>query len=141
MNIERYIDLFCSMLKNSQLKCTTVRQDILRSFFQKKHLTIEDILSKVDTSKPTVYATIKLLLSFNIISKERMHGETFYELSRGHNHFHFLCNSCKEFSEFTDETLTDLMFQLSHKSKFQPNKLDMTIYGTCNNCSSDNKYQ
>ncbi len=141
MNTERYIDLFCSMLKSTQLKCTATRQDILRTFFTNTHLSVDEILQKVNTSKQTVYATLKLLLSFNIISQEYINGQSFYELTRGHKHFHFLCTECKKFIEFSDETLSDLMYQLSSTTKFLPKKLDMTIYGTCSECSTDNNYQ
>ncbi len=141
MITERYIDLFCSMLKNTQLKCTAIRQDILRVFFQNTHLSVEDILRNVNTSKQTVYATLKLLLSFNIISQDCINGKPFYELTRGQNHLHFLCTKCKKFIDFKDETLSNLIYELSSKHQFSPNKLDMTIYGICSICNPDNKYQ
>lgn len=141
MNVERYIDFFCSMLQSIELKCTSTRQDILRLFFNDTHLSVNDILQQLAVSKQTVYATIKLLLSFNIITQERINGKSFYELSRGHNHFHLFCTQCKVYTEVKDEVLVNLMHKLGNINNFQADKLNITIYGTCRNCSSDNKYQ
>jgi len=140
MSIERYIDLFCTMLQSDNLKCTPIRQDILRVFFNNKHMSIEKLLCEVKTSKQTVYATLKLLMSYNIISKETHDNIPVYELTRGHNHFHMQCIACKKLVEFNDKQLEEHLQNFLEKSMFTSKHLNVTLYGTCKACS-DNKYQ
>ncbi len=138
-NIERYIDLFCVMLKSDKLKCTDVRQDILRVFFSNEHVSVGKILKDVKTSKQSVYTTLKLLLSYSIISKQNYEGVSFYELTRGVDHFHLLCSKCHKYIEFSDKEIVSLVADLAKKSHFYAKKFNITIYGLCRECNIDNQ--
>ncbi|WP_324172921.1 Fur family transcriptional regulator [Sulfurimonas sp.] len=135
---ERYIDLFCSMLKSDKLKCTPIRQDILRAFFKSGHLSIEEILNQVKASKQSVYSTLKLLLSYKIITKQTSNKNIFYELTRGNDHYHLICSRCCEHVEFSDSELIELIDSLAIKKNFKTNKLDIALYGLCEKCDIDN---
>lgn len=108
---EHYIDLFCKMLHGDKLKCTEIRQNILRVFFKYKYITVEKILRKLQddfdtpSTKQSVYANLKLLLSYNIISKKNQR-DSFYELSRHSCHFHLLCSGCGKFIVIKNKILS-----------------------------------
>ncbi|WP_321779568.1 Fur family transcriptional regulator [Sulfurimonas sp.] len=135
---ERYIDLFCSMLKSDKLKCTPIRQDILRVFFTSGHINVKEILKQVQTSKQSVYSTLKLLLSYNIITKQTHNNNSFYELTRGNDHYHLICSRCCEHVEFSDSELIELIDKMAIKNNFKTNKLDIALYGLCEKCNIDN---
>lgn len=137
-NTERYIDLFCSMLKSDKLKCTPIRQDILRAFFKNEHLSVKEILNQVKASKQSVYATLKLLLSYKIITKQISNENIFFELTRGNDHYHLICSRCYEHVEFSDFELIELIDNLAMKNNFKTNKLDIALYGLCEKCDIDN---
>ncbi len=136
---ERYIDLFCSMLKSDNLKCTDTRQEILRVFFKNEHIDIEFILKHVKTTRQSVYATINLLLSYNIIAKKIYNNEIFYELIRGNHHYHLICSKCYKHEEFNDSKLVGLVGALANNNDFRVKKIDITIYGLCRLCNNDNQ--
>ncbi len=136
---ERYIDLFCSMLKSDKLKCTPIRQDILRTFFKGGHLSIKEILDEVKASEQSVYSTLKLLLSYKIITKQTSDNNSFYELTRGNDHYHLVCSRCCEHVDFADAQIVKLIDDLAAKRQFKTDKLEIALYGLCNKCNNDNQ--
>lgn len=139
---EKYIDNFCTLLHKENLKCTPVRENTLRIFFQNNHIELTEIISLLETkhmttvSKQTVYNTLKLFISFGIISKNKLKGKIIYELIRNVQHFHLYCQECKQYFEFQDHKMLTLAKELSKNKQFKMHELDMTIYGICSSCTN-----
>lgn len=142
---EKYIELFCSMLKSDGLKCTGLRQDILRLFFLNEHVSVSDILKILDkkfdtkTSKQSVYNTLNLLLSYGIISRFMPEKTPYYELTRHQDHFHLVCTKCQITVEFDDGFLKTQLDSSLKKEKFKLQKMYITLYGLCEDCNIDNQ--
>lgn len=139
-NQERYIDGFCAMLKSDKLKCTSIRQDILRIFFRNRYLTIKIIIEILENnygtiiSKASVYSTLKLLLSYKIIIKRISNVNTYYKLTIHTKNYNIVCSSCYKNIEFTDTKLIESVDLLAYKNCFKISDINMEIYGICNNC-------
>lgn len=141
---EQYIERFCSMLKSDKLKCTNIRQDILKVFFINKHFCAEEIFnhlkeSNIKTSRQSVYSTIKLLLSYKIIRQYIKDSTSYYELSRKGNHFHLQCVRCCELTEYYDPQIHSHVDIISKKNNFQNSNYEIILYGLCKACNIDNQ--
>lgn len=135
----RYLEKFCQMLESENLKCTKIRQSILKIFFSNTHLKVEDILKQLETeytiqtSKQSIYATLKLLLSYKIIAKQT-EDITYYELIRNSEHFHLVCKKCHKHFDFKDNTLLKLTDTLAKKNNFIIDNCTIVLYGLCSEC-------
>lgn len=131
-----------SRSKRSRLRPTLGRIAVLDVFkgAPSEHLTAEQVYRRLDHSAggcsvASVYRAISWLLDTGAISSARI-GEqkTVYELSRGRQHGHLVCQCCG-FVEDIDDTFIRARCEdiaLSHGFKFAA--ANFLIYGVCTRC-------
>ncbi len=141
-DIEIYLDKFCKILEHENLRCTKIRQATLKIFFLSMHLTIDEILLKLDSdfnvkaSKQSLYSTLKLLLSYKIITKQEEKDIIYYELTRSSEHFHLVCQKCKKHFDFKDKLLTKLTDTLAKNNNFSISRHTILLRGLCSECQT-----
>ncbi len=130
---------FAEYLSKHGLKYTTQRKIIIDEIFgNHEHFEIENLVAKVRSkdfkvARATVYSTIKLLLSANLIRKIRLsNNEVRYEHIFGHDHHdHIICLDCNHVVEFHDETIEARQEMVCKKLGFVIERHVHTIYARC----------
>lgn len=104
------------------------------------HLSIEQIMELVLQNNPyvslsTVYRTLELFKSVNLIRESHLHGEQpTYEIAEGHAHHHLICRRCRATFHLDEALLGDLNEQLQKQYHFHNLSLEMVAAGYCNDC-------
>jgi len=130
-------------IKNSKYRLTSQREAILKVMVANrgKHLSAEEVLLKARDEHPligmaTVYRTLDMLASMDILHKS-MFGDKFrYELCENdrHHHHHIICLSCGAIAEVQEDLLQILEEHLEKKG-FQVLDHDLKFYAYCPECS------
>ncbi len=88
--------------------------------------------------RATVYRAIEQLEDLGLIQKIDIGGDSAaYEKvdPRGHHHHHLVCNVCGKVIPFEDDDLESAIHSISTRDDFQIESHDITLRGTCRNCS------
>jgi Fur family ferric uptake transcriptional regulator len=106
------------------------------------HVTAEEISAQVKAQLPdvnlsTVYRTLDLLVSLDLVSETRLGGSrTYFEVAPEPVHHHFVCRSCGLVGHFSDRLLGDLYVALDRDEGFAPEGARATVFGVCEACRS-----
>ena len=129
-------------IKNSKYRLTSQREAILEVMVANrgKHLSAEEVLQKARDEHPligmaTVYRTLDILASMDILHKS-MFGDKFrYELCDNdrHQHHHIICLSCGAIAEVQEDLLHILEEHLETKG-FRVLDHDLKFYAYCPEC-------
>lgn len=107
-----------------------------------RHMTADEIAGQVkarlpDVNLSTVYRTLDLLVSLDLVSETRLGGDrTYFEVAPEPVHHHFVCRSCGSVGHFSDGLLGDLYAALSRDEGFAPTGARATVFGLCDRCRS-----
>ena len=121
-------------------RLTPRRLMVVEVLSQHTHLTVEEILAKVQcrypsTNKTTVYRTLDLLSSLGFVDVTDLGGGKLeYELSR-HPHHHLICERCGTQTEVEDRLFDPLRHTLKERYGFTPNLGHFALFGTCPKCA------
>ncbi len=88
--------------------------------------------------RATVYRAIEQLEDLGLIQKIDVGGDSAaYEKvdPRGHHHHHLVCDGCGKVIPFEDEDLEKAVHSISARDDFRIESHDITLRGTCRNCS------
>ena len=129
------------ILKENQLRVTSCRRDVLRTFLQRKialsHADLEDAL-KESFDRVTIYRTLKTFLANDLIHKVLDDsGVTKYALclhevqSHDHEHVHFKCEKCGQTNCIEEVSLPQISLPKGYIGKEQ----NLLVHGICKNCS------
>jgi len=124
-----------NLLKNSSLKVTPQRLEILKIIEKYGHISIDDIYVNVKEKFPsislaTVYKNIHTLKDENILTEIHPQNEkSHFELKKSH-HGHFICKKCRNIYDF--EIQTSCNPKLSEIEKIEES--EVYLYGLCNKC-------
>ena len=103
---------------------------------EKVHLSAEEILHRVDVSRPTVYRALDRLTEEGLIRRLSLEGDkSVYECVRD-GHAHFLCRKC---NQIYDLEMGEWVDKIAWEGGHQVEKTDITVYGICSNCLKDNE--
>lgn len=138
-------DKIKSVLKKGGLKLTPQRLTILDVVVAQegKHLTIEEIYSRVKEVKPevgvaTVYRTILLFEELGIVRKLDLNDGVYrYELNHEeevHGHHHLVCSACGKVEEVRDDLLDSVEKIIESDYKFRIKDHSLKFYGLCSDC-------
>ena len=119
------------------------KRDLIVNVFlqQDGHLSADDLVDVVrrdgrKISRATVYRTLQWMVEAGIARKVDFgEGRFRFEHSYRHpRHFHLICKSCNESSEFLSSDIEGLIEEISAAREFEARKSVVQIYGTCEAC-------
>ena len=128
-------------------KRSSKRDRILSIFLrQEGHLSADDLFDLVRRADPgigraTVYRTLQWLVQAGIARKVDFgDGRSRFEPSYRHpRHFHLICTTCHQSSEFLSSDIESLMEEVAAARGFAPTQAIVQIYGTCDDCRTGKK--
>jgi len=131
---------YAILLKESGLKATFQRMNILESIDYQGHMSIDAIYEKVVDTHPslslaTVYKNIILMVEKGVLVEVPIIGEKAkYELLK-ENHIHLVCTECGEVEDKPHNAGADDIFSsMTKKENFTLNKQQINLYGVCKGC-------
>ncbi len=104
------------------------------------HVTAEEVAAEVrrtlpDVNVSTVYRTLELLVSLDLVVETRLEGSTcYYEVSPEPTHHHFVCTHCGAVGHFSDELLAPVHAELTQCREFAVSQIQVTALGLCREC-------
>lgn len=132
------------VLKKSKYRLTSQREAILDVMLANrgKHLSAEEVLNEARIKHPligiaTVYRTLDILASMEILHKS-MFGDKFrYELydQDRHQHHHIICLVCGSISEVQEDLLNRLESNLEQMG-YKVLDHDLKFYAYCPQCAA-----
>ena len=105
-----------------------------------RHLTAEEVAAEVrrtlpDVNVSTVYRTLELLVSLDLVVETRLEGAaSYYEVSPEPTHHHFVCTRCGMVGHFGDELLAPVHEELTRRHEFAVGQIQVTALGLCREC-------
>jgi len=131
---------YANLLKESGLKATFQRMNILASIEKHGHMTIDDIYEKVIKTHPslslaTVYKNIILMVENGVLVEVPITGKKpKYELLKD-DHIHLVCTECGEVEDRPHNENADALFSSMTKNEnFLLCKQQINLYGVCSDC-------
>ena len=105
-----------------------------------RHLTAEEVATEVrrtlpDVNVSTVYRTLELLVSLDLVVETRLEGiACYYEVSPEPTHHHYVCTQCGAVGHFSDELLAPVHEELGERRAFAVSQIQVTALGRCCEC-------
>ena len=107
------------------------------------HVTADEIAAQVqhklpDVNVSTVYRTLELLVSLDLVVETRLEGsKCYYEVSPEPTHHHFVCTQCGAVGHFGDELLAPVHDELGGRQEFAVSEIQVTAFGLCRDCRAN----
>jgi Fur family ferric uptake transcriptional regulator/Fur family peroxide stress response transcriptional regulator len=131
---------YATLLKESGLKATFQRMNILESIEKYGHMTIDAIYEKVIETHPslslaTIYKNIILMVEKGVLVEVPITGEKAkYELEKA-DHIHLVCTECGEVEDRPHNVDADALFTtMTQEENFTLSKQQINLYGICAEC-------
>jgi Fur family transcriptional regulator, ferric uptake regulator len=105
-----------------------------------RHMTAEEVAAEVrrtlpDVNVSTVYRTLELLVSLDLVVETRLEGTAcYYEVSPEPTHHHFVCTQCGAVGHFSDDLLAPVHEELGRRQGFRIGQIQVTAFGLCREC-------
>jgi len=127
-------------LKESGLKATFQRMNILENIEKYGHMSIDAIYEEVVKKHPslslaTVYKNIILMVEGGILVEVPIEGKKAkYELTK-EDHIHLVCTECGEVEDKAHNENADALFRrMTKEENFSLHKQQINLYGVCVSC-------
>jgi Fur family ferric uptake transcriptional regulator len=107
-----------------------------------RHMTADEVTRQVcsrlpDVNVSTVYRTLELLVSLDLVLETRLEGSAcYYEVSPEPSHHHFVCTQCGAVGHFSDNLLGPVHTELTDRQGFAVTQIQLTAFGLCRKCQS-----
>ena len=128
------------LLKQSNLKATFQRINILENVEIHGHISIDEIYTQIIKTHPslslaTVYKNIILMVEKGLLIEVPIAGEkSKYELKK-ENHIHLICTKCTKVEDKPHTKEIDELFKdMSQVESFELSKQQINLYGVCAKC-------
>lgn len=141
-HIEEVKNIFSAYLERKELRKTTERYTILEEIYKRDdHFEAEALFNffkkkKFNISRATVYNTLELLVSCDLVKKHQF-GKNLaqYEKSYGYKqHDHIICVDCKKVVEFCDPRIQNIKSMMGELLNFKITHHSLNMYGICGSC-------
>jgi Fur family ferric uptake transcriptional regulator/Fur family peroxide stress response transcriptional regulator len=133
---------YASLLKESGLKATFQRMNMLECIEKYGHMSIDSIYDEVVKSHPslslaTVYKNIILMVENGVLVEVPITGlKPKYELVKD-DHIHLVCTECGEVEDKPHNANADALFAtMSKNENFTLSKQQINLYGVCSQCQT-----
>lgn len=131
---------YALLLKESGLKATYQRMNILERIEAHGHMSIDAIYDEVIKTHPslslaTIYKNIILMVEKGVLVEVPISGnKSKYELCK-EDHIHLVCTECGEVEDKPKDSLADDLFaSITQKENFTLSKQQINLYGVCSHC-------
>ena len=131
---------YALLLKESGLKATFQRMNILENIGVYGHMSIDSIYAEVIKTHPslslaTVYKNIILMVEKGVLVEVPITGQkSKYELSK-EDHIHLVCTECGEVEDKPKHSVADALFtSMTEQENFTLCKQQINLYGVCSHC-------
>ncbi|PHS32264.1 MAG: transcriptional repressor [Sulfurovum sp.] len=131
---------YATLLKESGLKATFQRMNMLESIENNGHMSIDAIYEEVVKKHPslslaTVYKNIILMVENTVLVEVPIEGRKIkYELAKV-DHIHLVCTKCGEVEDRPHNVNADAVFSSMTKDEnFSLSKQQINLYGVCAHC-------
>ncbi|MDM5272003.1 Fur family transcriptional regulator [Sulfurovum sp. zt1-1] len=129
-----------TLLKESGLKATFQRMNILETIEKHGHITIDAIYEEVSRihaslSLATVYKNILLMLEKKVLVEVPVAGQkSKYELKKD-DHIHLVCTVCGMVEDKPLISSVDTLIEnMTKEENFSLSSEQINLYGICHNC-------
>lgn len=139
---EEIKNIFSAHLETKGLRKTPERFAILEEIYSRSdHFDAESLYTHIlkknyRVSRATVYNTLELLLTCDLITKHQF-GKNLaqYEKSYGYKqHDHIICVDCKKVVEFCDPRIQQIQSMMGDLLNFKITHHSLNMYGICGSC-------
>jgi len=131
---------YATLLKESELKATFQRINILETIEGHGHMSIDTIYEEVVKTHPslslaTVYKNIILMVEKGVLVEVPIAGKKpKYELLKD-DHIHLVCTECGEVEDKPKNSAADELFiSMAKQENFTLSKQQINLYGVCSYC-------
>jgi len=131
---------YATLLKESGLKATFQRMNMLENIARHGHMSNDEIYEEVVKSHPslslaTVYKNIILMVDNGVLVEVPIEGQkSKYELLKD-DHIHLVCTECGEVEDKPHNENADALFSsMTKKENFSLSKQQINLYGICASC-------
>lgn len=147
--LEEIRNIFAAHLESKGLRKTPERFTILEEIYSRNdHFDAESLYSHMlkknyHVSRATVYNTLELLLSCDLVTKHQF-GKNLaqYEKSYGYKqHDHIICVDCKKVVEFCDPRIHQIQTMMGDLLNFKITHHSLNMYGICGSCQKAREMQ
>jgi len=137
--IKEVMTIFSAHLETNSLRKTPERYAILEEIYRRDdHFDAEALyihmkLNNYRVSRATVYNTLELLVSCDLVKKHQF-GKNLaqYEKSYGYKqHDHVICVDCGKVLEFCDPRVQNIKNLMGELLKFEITHHSLNLYGKC----------
>ncbi len=100
----------------------------------------EDLAQRLPrVGRATVFRALKLLVEMDVLCRVLLDdGSLRYRWSRRGHHHHLVCSECGAVEDFTACDVTELVSELTRRSKFTVEGHWLEVYGRCSACAAGN---
>jgi Fur family ferric uptake transcriptional regulator len=135
-------NIFSAYLEQKDLRKTSERFAILEEIYSRtdhfdaEALYVEILKKGFNVSRATVYNTLELLVSCDLVKKHQFgKNQAQYEKSYGYRqHDHIICVDCKKVVEFCDPRIHQIKSMMGDLLNFKITHHSLNLYGVCGSC-------